>query len=305
MGRKTHPRIESLKGRLIAGLLRLLALLPLPVAHSVANVLGWLLWWLPNPMRQVTRTNLEICFPHCSRRRRARLARRSLQETLKAAMDMAHAWHRPARMIERIRTGPGAHQAFREALEEGQPVLLLAPHLGFWEGANLWFGHHHEVHALYMPSPLPAVDRLVRSGREHFNSHLYPATSRGVASLVRALRSGGHIAGVLPDQVPARNAGEFAPFFGRPAATMTLATRLLQRSGARAFMVFARRRPGSCDFELILRHPHPDIHDADPQRSLTALNTSIEALVMEAPEQYLWSYRRFRRRPEGTPNPYR
>ena len=305
MGRKTHPRIQSLKGLLIASVLRLLGWLPLPLGHGLARVLGRLLWWIPNPMRRVTRINLALCFPHCCPHRRARLGRRALQETLKSAVDMAHAWHRPEQMVARIHPGRGEHEALRKTLERGQPVLLLAPHLGFWEGVNLWFGCHHELHALYMPSPLPAVDQLIRNGREHFDSSLYPATPRGVARLVRSLRGGGRIAGILPDQVPERNAGRFVPFFGRPAATMTLAGRLAQQSGARAFMVYARRIPGRREFELVLRDPDPPFMDADPKRSLEGLNASIEALIMEAPEQYLWSYRRFRRRPEGEPNPYR
>ena len=45
-------------------------------------------------------------------------------------------------------------------------------------------------------------------------------------------------------------------------------------------------------------------HRELPQRALQALNHSIETLVREAPEQYQWEYKRFKRQPEGHSRPY-
>ena len=36
----------------------------------------------------------------------------------------------------------------------------------------------------------------------------------------------------------------------------------------------------------------------------TRVNAQIEAMVREAPSQYLWIHRRFKRRPPGVASPY-
>jgi len=107
--------------------------------------------------------------------------------------------------------------------------------------------------------------------------------------------------------VPDKRGGGIAPFFGRPALTGTLASKLLQQSGARAFMIFAKRLANSEGYELVVRDPDPAIYDPDLDTSLAAMNRSIEALIREAPEQYIWNYKRFRpKQAQGMPeNPYR
>jgi KDO2-lipid IV(A) lauroyltransferase len=115
---------------------------------------------------------------------------------------------------------------------------------------------------------------------------------------VRALK-GGAITAILPDQVPDRRSGRFAPFFGHPALTGTLSCKLIQQSGAQVFMATALRLPGVQGYRICFREPDADIYSEDLDTSLAALNQSVEALIREAPEQYLWSYRRFRRVPPG------
>jgi KDO2-lipid IV(A) lauroyltransferase len=60
--------------------------------------------------------------------------------------------------------------------------------------------------------------------------------------MLRALRAGETV-GLLPDQVPPDGMGVWAPFFGRPAYTMTLAARLVQQTGAPA-LLWCERLPG-------------------------------------------------------------
>src|SRR5690606_8134852 len=123
----------------------------------------------------------------------------------------------------------------REAVDAGQPVLILAPHIGCWEVLNFWLARDFPLHVMFAPSGMAEVDDLIKRGREHFGSTMYPASARGVAGLVRAMRKGAMTA-ILPDQVADRRSGRFAPFFGQPAYTGTLSCKLVQQTGARVFM---------------------------------------------------------------------
>lgn len=301
MGRRTSPTIQRIRDRLAVGILRLMAWLPLRLNRAVGRLVGAWLWRVPGDSRNVTEVNLRLCRPELSARARAQLARRSLSETGKGMVELGWLWHHPDRALELTRDGASS---LEETLAEGRSVVILAPHLGAWEVLNFWLSRRFDMHVMFMPSGLQRVDRLVRLSRERFGSTMYPASPRGVAGLCRALKCGATLTAILPDQVADRRGGRFAPFFGQSAWTATLAPKLIQQSGARAFMAFARRLPGAEGFEIVLRDPDPELYFEDLDVSLAALNRSIEALIQETPEQYLWSYKRFRRAPKDHKNPY-
>jgi Kdo2-lipid IVA lauroyltransferase/acyltransferase len=304
MGKYDDTRTNQLRGRLAAAGLRLIGALPLSWNRAFGVMVGWLAWRIGGKSRRITEINIDLCFPGRSERARAQLVRESMVETGKGASETALCWLKPHQALSRVVAVDG-DAPLRATLDSGSPVVVLAPHLGCWEIVNFWLSSQFELHAMFKPSHFQAVNDLVLQSREHFNGTFYPASARGVAGLMRALKSGPVITGILPDQVPDERGGRFAPFFGHPALTGTLPVKLIQQSGARAFLMFAKRLPGTAGYSLIIREADPAIYDADIDTALTAMNRSVEALVREAPEQYVWNYKRFRRQTDGWKNPYR
>ena len=300
MGRRTNPYIQTLKGRAAVGALRLLGLLPFKLNRALATALGRLLSRVSTEARQVTRINLSLCLP--DHPDREALVRESLVESVKNTFEIARFWSKPEDGLQRVVSEQG-DGPLREAVANKEPILILAPHLGCWEVLNFWLARKFGLHAMFAPSGLPELDALVKQGREHFGTTMYPATARGVAGLVRAMRKGA-LTAILPDQVADRRSGRFAPFFGQPAYTGTLSCKLVKQTNARVFMAWARRLPGDQGFEIRVRPADPDIHDEDLDHALRAMNRSIEAVILEEPAQYLWSYKRFRRQPPGGTLPY-
>lgn len=297
MGRHSSSAYQRFKGRFAVATLRLLAALPFALNRRLGALLGGAMALLPTPARRVTRINLAHCFPDMPDDQRKQLTRRSLVETGKGMAEIALLWHRPEAGLSRVRAEDGTRE-LHAAVAAGEPVVLLVPHLGCWEVLNFWLSTHFPFHAMFNPSGLGAMDALIKQGREHYGSTLHPATARGVVGLVRALKDGA-VTAILPDQVADRRSGRFAPFFGQPAFTGTLSSKLISQSGARVFMAWGRRLPGTGGYEVRVRDPDPDIYSDDLDKSLAALNRSVEKLILEAPEQYLWSYKRFRRTPPG------
>ncbi|MDO6749479.1 LpxL/LpxP family acyltransferase, partial [Gilvimarinus sp. 1_MG-2023] len=74
---------------------------------------------------------------------------------------------------------------------------------------------------------------------------------------------------------------------------------------ARALMAFALRRPDAEGFDVHFLEPDADIYSKDADVACTALNRSVEQVVAMAPEQYQWTYKRFKRQPDGAPSPYK
>ena len=199
-------------------------------------------------------------------------------------------------MAKLIREAEGVDE-FREAVATGNGVILLAPHLGNWEIFGISMCYGSPSHFLYMPPDEPALDRLLLRSRARGGLRMAAGGKKGVSKLLRALRAG-ELVGILPDQVPADGSGVFAPFFARPAYTMTLACKLAQRPGVRVFCGYAARLPGAAGFRAIVREL--DLRRDSFDESVSAMNQAIEEMVQECPEQYQWEYKRFRRQPDNT-----
>ena len=278
--------------------LRALAKLPLPVLHALGAGLGTLLAYLPTRARQVARLNLALCFPELPQRERRRLRRRGLAETAKAILEVAPVFKRPPEQTEGwIRRIHGeAH--LQAAIERGRGVVVLIPHLGCWELLNLWLATRHPFTALYRPPRDPALEPILVQARTRSGTRLLPAGARGVRGALRALERQEAV-GILPDQEP-DGSEPFAPFFGIPAKTMTLASRVTERTGATPIFAFAERLPRGRGFALHFLPADPAVADPDPGTATAALNRGVEACVHRAPAQYQWTYKRFDTRPDGT-----
>ena len=273
--------------------------LPLPVLHAVARLLGGLLYLLPNRMRETTRKNLKTCFPARSETEVDRLVRESLVHTAATALEMGKAWVAPLSVTLKLVQESEGLSAFDAAVTSPRGVILLAPHLGNWEIFGFFACEGRPASFMYQPPQNAGIDNLLRAVRSRGGVNLAPTNRKGVAQLLSALKRG-EIVGILPDQVPADAGGAFADFYGEPALTMTLVSKLIQRTGAQVFCGFAERLPNGRGFVAVFEPANAAIYSADLQESLEGLNRSVESIVNRALPQYQWEYKRFRRRPDNS-----
>ena len=241
------------KTSVIVILLKLAGKLPLGVAQAIGRFLGRLGWWLPTEAKIVTKTNLAICYPELDTASRRALAKTSLRHTGETLMEIPLMWEWPVEKCLNLIQSVEGTEHLQAAVDNGQGLILLAPHLG---------------------------------------------------SLITLLRDGG-VVGILPDQSPRGPGNAYAPFFGMEVRTMTLVSKLAQKSGAKVLATYAERLPDAEGFRIVIRESEPGIADPDPVVATTALNKTVEHCVRETPAQYQWEYKRLRHRPEGEVNPYK
>lgn len=291
------------EGKSISAGLRLLARLPYPLVQAIGAGLGWLAGRIPNRHRRITERNIKLCFPELSAGERHRLVRRSLVETGKTLTESVYLWLGDARRIESLAQGASGWEGVEEAMARGKGVIVISPHLGSWEYVGVYCAARYPMTCMYRPPRQAQFDSIVRQGRERTGMSIVPTNTKGIRALLQALRKG-EIVGILPDQDPRDSGGTFAPFFGIPANTMTLVSKLASKTGAVPIFAFAERLPGSRGFHMYFVPAPKGTGDADDTRSARAINEGVETLVRIAPAQYQWSYKRFRTRPEGEPRLY-
>lgn len=275
--------------------------LPLAVLHGLASIIGSLFWVLPNSRREIALRHLELCLPELPETDRRRIARQSLIHLAKALFESPAIWFGPERRLRRWIDAPQAVARLREVAAQGG-TIVLCPHIGSWELAGMFCASIGRITSLYKPQK-GAIDALILEGRKRLGAHLVPTTGAGVRSLLAALKAGEMI-GVLPDQDPPRGSGVFAPLFGIPAHTTELVSKLAARTGSPVWFCYAERLPWAQGFRF---HVTPMLMKGitDVDQGATAMNRAIESVLTHLPEQYWWSYKRFRRLPAGMQSPYK
>lgn len=220
----------------------------------------------------------------------------AIREAGKAMAELPAIWLRPADQVGKMVVETRGWEWINRAHAAGKPILFLTPHLGCFEITA-------QVYALRAPPTCPitvlyrrprkaALTPLIESGRGRPNMKLAAADFSGVRALIRALRHG-EAAGLLPDQTPRFGEGVWAPFFGKPAYTMTLAMRLVRASDATILLAFAERLPRGAGYRLTVR-PFAETLSNDMAIAATQLNGALETLILECPQQYLWGYDRYK-----------
>jgi Kdo2-lipid IVA lauroyltransferase/acyltransferase len=270
---------------------KLLARLPLPLLHVLGALGGWLVYALSPAYRRRLRENLQVAGLDKRATRRAAIAAAGRQ-----ALEMAWVWLRPPRDLLRATTVDDA-PGFMAFLGQPRPVLMLTPHLGCFEVIAQYYMLQPQaaakpMTALYRVPRKAALRPLLEHARARHGLRLAPADLRGVRLMLRALKER-QIVGMLPDQVPSRGDGVWAPFFGRPAYTMTLPARLVAASGAAVAVYYAERLPRGRGFRIRWRAIDVAL-GGEPALAAAALNRVLEDLVRELPGQYLWGYNRYK-----------
>ena len=266
-------------------LARLMARLPLPLAHRAGAFAGRLMYLLSPRFRRYLRGNLSQ-----AGYADAALARAAVAETGKTLFELPAIWLRTHADAASLVTQVQGWEGIEAAMRAGQGLILLTPHLGCWEVAAQYFSRFYRLTVLYRPPKVRSLQPLMQAGRTRELLSSVPADVSGVRALYRALKRGEAI-GMLPDQVPGVGEGDWAPFFGRPAYTMTLAMRMAESTRAPVLIAYAERLPRGRGFRIQIE-PLPDPLSGEPPAR--RMNRALEALIRRCPQQYLWAYNRYK-----------
>ncbi len=267
---------------------QILALLPLPLMHTLGAAAGWMTYAFSNAYRARMLSNL-------TQAGYLSVLGRTIAESGKNLLELPFIWcGTPARVLRSAQVHNW--QIAQTAIDSGRGVIFLTPHLGCFEIIAQVIASRSPLTALYRPPRMAMLEPLLQKARERSGLTLAPANMSGVRTLLKTLRKGGSV-GLLPDQVPSAGEGVWTSFFGKPAYTMTLPAKLAQMSGAVIILSYAERLPYGKGYSVhFVSFDQPLIGTPEQQAGL--LNAAMENLIARCPSQYFWSYNRYK----GTPS---
>ena len=266
-----------------------LARLPLSVLHRLGALFGWVIYQFSGRYARRLRENLHNAGLGRSESELRQLLHANIREAGKGVMELPWVWRRPLEQVVASVKQCHGWEHFEAAHAQGKGVIVLTPHIGCFEVIGLYIAARMPMTCLYRRPRWKFLDTMMHAGRERGQMKLAAADLGGVRQLLKALKRG-EIIGVLPDQVPGNGEGEWAPFFGRPAYTMTLIGRLIESSGAAVVMCHSERLPRGKGYAL---HFTPLTFDGVSSIPLQ-MNAALETVIRNHPEQYLWSYNRYK-----------
>lgn len=283
--------------------LRGISILPLWVIHSIAFVIGVLIYLLPTNLKKTCSINLKLCFPDYDSHTHNHHLRKTLIENCKTLLEFGYIWFRdPASFLSKIVSVEG-EELLKQEFDKGQGIILAAPHLGQWELLGLHLSKTLPCCFLYRPPNIKELEEVMVKARARSGAKIVPANTAGIRKLFKSLKNG-EVLGILPDQDPASGDGVFAPFFGMQAKTMVLLSRFAAKTKTPVFVSYTERLPFARGFKIHFKKVDTGIYSKDLLESVTTLNHAIEDIIKESPFQYQWTYKRFKSRPDGEAKVY-
>lgn len=287
----THSRTITSNYRLI----KLLSRQPIQLGRFLAGMVAGLVnTFQLSKLSKIISLNIQIAFPDMDQQQRQLLTKQAIRNELTSYFEFLSIWGASnQKNIQRIQKIHGEHY-LHEALAEKKGVVLIVPHFGTWEVMNSWLSQYTQMTILYKPVKNPDADQFVRDARSREQAHLVPTDESGVRQIFKALKQGGTTA-ILPDHTP-DHGGDMVDYFGIPLASSSLSAKLIQKTKAKALLLYTMRNDQD-GFDMYIEPINPQIYEGPAENGTRIIHESLEQLIQRYPEHYHWSYKRFRANP--------
>ena len=280
--------------------MRLVTWLPYSWQMTVGSLIGRLAYRLARGRRHVAEVNIGLCFPQLDADQAEELVKAHLRSVGKGMVETALCWWGRESQLRKKRILLGG-EYLQRGLERGKGVILLSAHLTTLELGGRLLALDTPFHVLYRQHKNPLFELVMQRARKRRFQKAIPRND--TRALLASLKDNRPV-WYAPDQNHGGPQSIFVPFFGVAASTLTTTSRLAKLSGASVVPFFQMRLAGNQGYLLVLCPALDDFPGDNPYSDTARINSLLEDVIREMPEQYLWVHRRFKTRPEGERYPY-
>ena len=281
--------------------IKVLGILPRPLARATGIGLAWVVYLLHVRLRQVGMRNLTMVFPEKSEAERARILRGEFASLGRQLAEVCQFPRYTRENVEQVVVYDGLEN-YQNAYARGKGVLFLTAHFGGWELSAFTHSlHGHWMHVVVRAMDNVYLDRLIRQYRTMHGNQIVEKDDfvRGLLAAMRA----GEVVGILMDTNMTPPQGIFVDFFGIPACTASGLARIALKTNAAVVPTFtiwdADLGKYRLRFDPAVELVRTDDLEADIKTNTQRFTSIIEEYVRKYPEQWLWVHRRWKTRPPG------
>jgi len=272
---------------------KIIALSPLWLLQNLALMIAFILNLFNSSIKRITSINIQLAYPDLSETAQRQLVSQSIRSQCLTYIEFIKCWGMPpSYSLALLKNINGAH-VLTEALANKKGVIVVVPHFGCWELLNAWLNLYTEPMIMYKPNKNKGINRYLLEAREKFNATLVPTDETGIRAIFKHLKQGG-LTVILPDHLPKPSGGIYSNFFGQNTLSMTLVSKLAAKTQCNVIGLSCIRQPNLRYFDVHCQTLAEEILSKDLQCSVDSLNIAMQDIINQAPEQYIWSYKRFR-----------
>ena len=274
-------------------LLKTISILPLPFLQYIARGIAYLLYYSDSSIKRITTINLQLAYPELDIIVLKKRVHLSIQSQCQTYIEFLKCWGMsPQYSLDLLKNIHG-ESVLTEALANKKGVIVVVPHFGCWELLNAWLNVYTQPMIMYKPYKTKGVNRYILEARQKFNATLVPTDETGIRSIFKHLKQGG-LTVILPDHLPKPSGGIYSYFFKQHTLSATLVSKMAAKTQCNVIGLSCIRNTDATGFNVYCTKLSQEILSKDLQQSVDCLNLAMQDMINQAPEQYIWSYRRFR-----------
>ncbi len=286
---------------LLIGVLYVMRFVPVSIQDRLANGLGQLAYKLNAKRRRIAGINIDLCFPSISKSEKDRLIKNNFRHQARSALHYGLLWWAGERELDRRIQLHGIEHV-NACRNKERPMIIMAAHSLGLEMAVTMVSRKYQVTGPFKPMKNALVDWMVARGRVRFGTYIYPREA-GLRPVIKDVNAGA-ILFYLPDEDLGANRSIFVPFYGELKATVPVLGRLAKRCQAEVIPCVACYDERDHRYHVHFLPAIEGMDGEDDMQDATLMNQSLQQLVDICPEQYFWTMKLFKTRPEGEKNPY-
>ena len=282
---------------LVSFLLKLISLLPFRILYILSDTLFFFIYYIFKYRRNVVQTNLNNAFPEKSRDERVAIETRfyrfladTIVESIKS-ISITKKELKERYQFENLKD-------ITKHLTAGRSVIAVSGHYGNWEWGPLGipFELDCDILVVYKPLSDQKFDHFINSIRSRFGTIMIPMkqTLRKVAEY----KNKPHVMVLVGDQTPTREESQyFTSFLNQPTAVFLGVEKIAVRTN-NPIIYFSIKRIKRGYYKSYVKPLIDNPKDCSEYEITDAHTKELEDLIIEKPEFWLWSHRRWKFKPE-------
>lgn len=294
-------RLKLLPAWLAIGALTLMAQLPDKLRLVFGAQVGRLFYLVNAKRRRIAHINLELCFPHWPLEKRKQVIREHFKIYGQAIVDLGMVSLSSEERLNAVINIEG-FENYRRVSSAGHAVIFLTPHLVGVDIAGTLLSRHLPVCTMMRDHKNPVLNNRLKANRKRFGLKLY-TRSQGLLPLVQNLKKKVSCYYIADEDFGVNNS-IFVPFFGVPVATLNTLGRMARLTDAKVLPVRSYLDSKTGRYDITIGAPLENFPTDDSYTNARRMNAIFEKMISAAPEQYLWTLRWFKSRPDNGTPPY-
>ncbi len=287
--------------RIVAFLLKLISLLPFWLLYLLSDVLFFFIYYIFKYRRSVVQSNLANALSGKSSVERAGIEKRfygfladTIVESIKS-ISITKKELKERYQFENL-------EEITKHLDAGRSVIAVSGHYGNWEWGPLGIPLELDTDILVVYKPLSDMkfDHLINSIRSRFGTIMIPMkqTLRKVAEY----KNKPHVLVLVGDQTPTREESQyFTSFLNQPTAVFLGVEKIASKTN-NPIIYFSIKRIKRGYYKSIVKLLIDNPKECAEYEITDAHTKELEDLIIEKPDYWLWSHKRWKFKPEDIRN---